>query len=119
MLFNHFQKLTRFPRLGLMMLAAGLVMVCQLLAVVMVGGNPVQKTSVRDLQQVALTGCIQRSSAVSRHDCIRQSRLESADRELAAASPPDEDSASINHLVVADEDVTSNSADRLRVAAAR
>ena len=119
MLFNHLQKLTRFPKLGLMMLAAGLVLVCQLLAVVMVGGNPIQKTNVVDLQQVALTGCIQRSSAVSRHGCIRQSQLESADRELAASSPPDEDPASINHLIVADEYVTSSGADTLRVAAAR
>lgn len=119
MLVTHLQKFTRFPRLGLVVLAAALVVVCQLLAVVMVGGNPLQSTGVRSLQQAALADCVQRGTSASRHGCIRQSQLESDDRELVVASPAEEESASINRLFAADEDVTSNSADKLRVAAAR
>ena len=119
MLFDHLQKLIRFPKLGLMVLAAALVVVCQLLAMVMVGGNPLQSSGVRDLQQAALADCIQRSISVSRHSCIRQSQLESDDRDRVASSPADEGSVSINHLFVADEAVTRSSADKLRVAVAR
>ena len=87
MFSDYLKKVTRFPTLGLMMLAGGLVVVCQLLAMVMVAGNPLQNTFVRDLQQVALADCIQRSTLATRHGCIRQSQLESVDQELTAAGP--------------------------------
>ena len=116
---EHLKKVTRFPTLGLMMLAGGLVVVCQLLAMVMVAGNPLQNAGVRDLQQVAFADCIQRSTSASRHGCIRQSQLESDDRELAAASPPDAESANTRNLAMTNEDATSDRADKLRVAAAR
>ena len=119
MFSDHWRKLTRFPQVGLMMLAAGLVGVCQLLAMVLVGGNPLQNTGLRDLQQVALADCIQRSTSASRHSCIRQSQLESDDRELLAASPADEESANTRNLAMTNEDATSDRADKLRVAAAR
>ena len=119
MFSDHWRKRTWFPQVGLMMLAAGLVGVCQLLAVVLVGGNPLQNTGLRDLQQVALADCIQRSTSASRHGCIRQSQLESADRELLAASPADEESANIRNLAMTNEGTTSDRADKLRVAAAR
>ena len=119
MFSDHWRKLTRFPQVGLMMLAAGLVGVCQLLAMVLVGGNPLQNTGLRDLQQVALADCIQRSTSASRHGCIRQSQLESDDRELLAASPADEESANTRNLAMTNEGATSDRADKLRVAAAR
>ena len=118
MFSDHLQKLTRFPRLGLMVLAAGLVVVCQLLAMLMVGDNPLQNTSVRDLQQVALADCVRHSTWATRHGCIGQSQLESDDRELLAASPVSEGSASRKDVVTANEGATSDSANRLRVAAA-
>ena len=119
MFSDYWRKLTRFPQVGLMMLAAGLVGVCQLLAMVLVGGNPLQNTGVRDLQQVALADCVQRSTSASRHGCIRQSQLESADREPLAASPADEESANTRNLAMTNEGATSDRADKLRVAAAR
>ena len=117
MFSDYWRKLTRFPQVGLMMLAAGLVGVCQLLAMVLVGGNPLQNTGVRDLQQVALAACIQRSTSASRHGCIRQSQLESDDRELLAASPADEESANTRNLAMTNEGTTSERGSMLRVAA--
>ena len=119
MFSDYWRKLTRFPQVGLMMLAAGLVGVCQLLAMVLVGGNPLQNTGVRDLQQAALADCVQRSTSASRHGCIRQSQLESADRELLAASPADEESANTRNLAMTNERTTSDRVDTMRIAAAR
>ena len=102
-----------------MVLAAGLVAFCQLLAMAMVGDGPRQNTSVRDRQRVAIADCIQRSTWATRHGCIRESQRESADRELAVVSPPDEPSAGIKSVVMEDEGATSDNADMLHVAAAR
>ena len=119
MLSDHWRKRPWFPQVGLMMLAAGLVGVCQLLAMVLVGGNPLQNTGLRDLQQAALADCIQRSTSASRHGCIRRSQLESDDRELAAASPADEESANTRNLAMTNERATSDRADTMRIAAVR
>lgn len=119
MFSDHPQDVTWFPRLGLMMLAAGLVAFCQLLAMALVGDSPRQNTSVRDRQRVALADCVQRSTWATRHECIRESQRESADQELVVASWPDEQSASIKSVVMEDEGAASDRADILHVAAAQ
>ena len=123
MFSDHLQKVTRFSQLGLVMLAGGLVFVCQLLAMAMVADKPFQNTGVRDLQQVApqvaLADCIQHSTGPARHGCIRQSQLESEGRELAGSSPASEGSAGITDVATEDESVTSDKTQMMRVAVAR
>lgn len=58
--------------------AAALVMVCQLVALAMVADHQVKQATVRDLQraaqQVAMADCVERSTGATRHGCIRQTQ---------------------------------------------
>lgn len=116
---SHLRKLAWFPTLGLMMLAAGLVVICQLLAMVMVVGQPLEKTSASAVQQLALADCIRRSTWATQHGCIRQSQLESDDQDLAVDNPVNNAPARIENIFMANGGVTSNKADKLRVAASQ
>ena len=126
MFSDHMQKSSRFPQTGLLMLAGGLVIVCQLVAMAMVADRQVQRAGVRDLQrvtqQLALADCIQRSTGSTRHLCIRQSQLDSSGHELAAASPAGEAGErtfSIKNVALVGEGATNDTADLMRVAATR
>lgn len=126
MFSDHMQKSSRFPQTGLLMLAGGLVIVCQLVAMAMVADRQVQRAGVRDLQrvtqQLALADCIQRSTGSTRHICIRQSQLDSSGYELAVASPASEAGErtfSIKNVAIAGDGATNETADLMRVAATR
>lgn len=111
----HLHKITRFPRPGLLMLAVGLVAVCQILAMIMVAGMPLQNTGVRDLQQlapqIALADCLRQSTSATRHGCIRQSQLESDEAEIAAGG--------LDGMKSRNKGATNDRVELLRVAVAR
>lgn len=78
MFSDHLQKVNHFPKINLLVAAAGLVMVCQLAALAMVADHQVKQANVRDLQraaqQVAMADCVERSTGATRHGCIRQTQ---------------------------------------------
>jgi hypothetical protein len=122
MFSDHMKKVNRFPQVSLLMLAGGLVIVCQLVAVAMVADQQVQRASVRDLQrvnqQVALADCIQRSTGPTRHGCILQSQIDSSGAELAATIPANDQTFTVKNIAIADEGMTSPAPDMMRVGAA-
>ena len=123
MLIQHMQKLTRFPQLGLMVLAGTLVLVCQLVAAALVAGAPPRSMGVRDLEhltpQVALADCMLYTTSASPHGCMLQAQLGATDTHLAAASPLDDALASIWNAAISSEGLPRGEADMMRVAAAR
>ncbi|HQS32016.1 MAG: hypothetical protein B7X59_09200 [Polaromonas sp. 39-63-203] len=78
MFSDHLQKVNHFPRIHLLVAAAALVMVCQLVALALVADHQVKQATVRDLQraaqQVAMADCVERSTGATRHGCIRQTQ---------------------------------------------
>jgi hypothetical protein len=118
MFSDHMKKVNRFPQVGLLILAGGLVIVCQLVAMAMVADRQVQRAGVRDLQrvaqQLALADCIQRSTGPTRHGCILQSQVESGS-ELPLASLTSEPNFAVKDLAMADGGVTSENPELLRV----
>ena len=78
MFSDHLQKMNHFPRINLLVAAAALVMVCQLVALALVADHQVKQANVRDLQraaqQVAMADCVERSTGATRHGCIRQTQ---------------------------------------------
>ena len=78
MFSDHLQKMNHFPKINLLVAAAGLVMVCELVALALVADHQVKQANVRDLQraaqQVAMADCVERSTGASRHGCIRQTQ---------------------------------------------
>jgi hypothetical protein len=126
MFSDHVKKPSRFPQAGLLVMAAGLVIVCQLIAMAMVADRQVQRAGVRDLQrvtqQLALSDCIQRSTGATRHICVRQSQqdayvkdVNSGATEIAIASPAVEPGFAVKNIAVADGSMTGSSAELIRV----
>jgi hypothetical protein len=123
MFSDHIKKVNRFPQAGLLVLAGGLVIVCQLIAMAMVADQQVQQAGVRDLQRVAqqtaLADCIQRSTGATRHICVRQAQLDadvsSGATEITVASPGAEPGLAAKAVAMADDGMTSNNADLIRV----
>jgi hypothetical protein len=122
MFFDHVKKANRFPQAGLLILAGGLVIVCQLVAMAMVADRQVQRAGVRDLQrvaqQLAWADCIQRSTGPTRHGCMLQSQPDAGGAELAAAKPADDQTFTVKNIAIADEGVTNPTADMMRVGVA-
>lgn len=119
MFSDHMPKMSRFPQTGLLIMAGGLVIVCQLVAMAMVADQQVQRAGVRDLQrvaqQVAFADCIQRSTGASRHGCIRQLQVDSSGGELLLASPASEQTFSTRKVAVAGDGVADAKATMMRV----
>jgi hypothetical protein len=126
MFSDHVKKVNRFPQAGMLILAGGLVIVCQLVAMAMVADQQVQRASVRDLQRVtqqtALADCIQRSTGSTRHICIRQSQLDadinSGVTEIVGASPANDQTFTVKNIAIADEVVTNPGTHMMRVGVA-
>ena len=82
----HLRKIDEAPHKTLLLVAAGLVMVCQLVAMALVAGEQVQKAQMRgDSQasrQVAMATCIETSRGVAVKGCFQ---LGSYDLETIAA----------------------------------
>jgi hypothetical protein len=86
MLTEHLRKFDELPYKTLLMVAAGLVILCQLAAMAVVADSQVAKAKLRDEQRraelVAIAHCMETSAGAARHNCIQQARI------VAAASPP-------------------------------
>jgi hypothetical protein len=75
MFSDHLRKIDEAPHKTLLLVAAGLVMVCQLVAMALVAGEQVQKAQMRgDSQasrQVAMATCIETSRGVAVKGCFQ------------------------------------------------
>lgn len=82
MFSDHLRKIDEAPHKVLLLVAAGLVMVCQLVAMALVAGEQVQKAQMRGdnqtSRQMAIASCVETSRGVAVKDCLR---LGSADLE--------------------------------------
>ena len=78
MFSDHLQKMNPLPKVNLLAAAAVLVMVCQLAALALVVDRQVKQASARELQritqEVAMADCVERSTGLTRHSCIRQTQ---------------------------------------------
>ena len=88
MFSDHLQKIDHTSGKTLFLIAAGLVIVCQLVAMVLVSMGQVQKAQSRDLSQAsaraAMAWCVESSWGDELKDCTRappsSSALPNADR---------------------------------------
>lgn len=73
MFSDHLQKIDQAPHKTLLLVASGLVIVCQLVAMALVAGEQVQKAQMRGdheaSHQAAIATCIESSKGVSVKDC--------------------------------------------------
>lgn len=76
MFSEHLRKIDEVPYKTLFVVAAGLVMVCQLVAMALVVDGQVARAKVRDAhhayEQMAVVQCMESSLGVARHSCIQQ-----------------------------------------------
>jgi len=93
MFSGHLRKFDELPYKTLLMVAAGLVIVCQLAAMAFVADSQVAKARLRDEQRraelVAIAHCMETSAGAARQNCIQQARV-----AATAPPPPAADSAS-------------------------
>ena len=97
MLSKQFQKIERTSSRNLFLIAAGLVIVCQLVAMALVADGQVKKASLREAQisaqNVALASCFETGSRFDRSNCMRQLQ---ADNPSAAINTMASDGAGLN-----------------------
>jgi hypothetical protein len=79
MLSEYLQKIREVQRRALLWAAAGLALICQLVAVAFVAGEQVAKARIRDYQRSiemqAVAQCIETRAGTARHRCIQQARV--------------------------------------------
>ena len=92
MFSDHLRRIDDAPHKTLLLVAAGLVRMCQLVAMALVAGEQVQKAQMRgDSQasrQVAVASCVESSRGMAIRDCFKldSSELEIQQVSLAAKS---------------------------------
>lgn len=78
MFSDHLQKLDRVSGRNLFLMAGGLVIACQLVAMVMVAGEQVKKAELRDSrmssQRAAIAQCFEGNSHAEQQSCMLQAR---------------------------------------------
>ena len=88
MFSDHLQKIDKLPYKTLLVIAAAMVFLCQLVAMVLVVDSQVEKAEMRDAHyssaQMVLADCSENYSGAVRNRCIEQMRS-----ELASASAAD------------------------------
>ncbi|MFS2035302.1 hypothetical protein ACEN8I_14875 [Polaromonas sp. CT11-55] len=88
----HLRKFDELPYKTLLMVAAGLVILCQLAAMVFVADSQVAKAKMRDDQRraelLAISQCMETRAGAARQNCIQQARA------ATNAQPPAADGAS-------------------------
>lgn len=86
MFSEHLRKFDELPYKTLLMVAAGLVILCQLAAMAFVADAQVAKAKLRDDQRraelTAIAHCMETRAGSARNSCIQQARV------VATASPP-------------------------------
>ena len=82
MFSDHLQKIDKLPYKALLIIAAGLVFLCQLVAMVLVVDGQVEKAQIRDAHyssaQMVIADCSENYSGLARSRCIEQMRSEIA-----------------------------------------
>jgi hypothetical protein len=86
MFSDHLRKIDEIPYKTLLLVAAGLVILCQLAAMAFVAESQVAKAKERDDQRraelMAISQCMETSAGAARSRCIQQARV------VAVAAPP-------------------------------
>jgi hypothetical protein len=82
MFSDHLSKIDEVPSRMLFLVAAGLVVLCQLVAMVMVVNGQVSMAQVRDSSRVfertAIKQCMESSLGATRHSCMQQVKAANA-----------------------------------------
>lgn len=88
MFSDYLQKIDKMPYKTLLVVAAGLVFLCQLVAMMLVVDSQVEKAEIRDARyssaQMVISDCSENYSGPVRSRCIEQMQL-----ELASSSAGD------------------------------
>ena len=75
MFSDHLRKFDEAPAKTLLLIAAGLVIVCQLVAMIMLAGGQVEKAQLREASQAgaraATASCIESSQGAALRECDR------------------------------------------------
>jgi hypothetical protein len=91
MFSEHLRKFDEMPYKTMLLVAAGLVILCQLAAMAFVADSQVAKAKLRDEQRraelVAIAHCMETNAGAARHNCIQQARV-----VAGASTPPAADS---------------------------
>lgn len=103
MFSDHLPKIDEVPNRTLFLVSAGLVVLCQLVAMAMVVDGQVSVAQVRDALRVsertAINQCMESSLGAARHSCILQAK---------AANTPVQDGQSTQALADTEEsDITA------------
>lgn len=79
MFSEHLKKFDEIRYRTLLWVAAGLVLLCQLVAVAFVADEQVTKARIREFQRhtemLAIAQCIENSAGAARQSCIQQARI--------------------------------------------
>ena len=79
MFSDHMPKIEEMPYKKLLLVAAGLVILCQLAAMAFVAESQVAKAKERDNQRkaelTAISQCMETSAGAARSQCIQQARV--------------------------------------------
>jgi hypothetical protein len=82
MFSDHLPKIDEVPSRVLFLVAAGLVILCQLVAMAMVVDGQVSMAQVRDAlrisERAAINLCMESSLGAARHDCMQQAQAANA-----------------------------------------
>ncbi len=95
MFSDHLPKIDRVSGRSLLLMAGGLVIVCQLVAMVLVAGEQVRKAELRDTQQsqqrAAIARCYEGATRAARQECMLQARngLLAGNQMAASVNTPD------------------------------
>ena len=95
MFSDHLRKIDEMPYKTMLLVAAGLVILCQLAAMAFVADSQVAKAKLRDEQRqaelAAIAHCMETSAGAARQSCIQQARVvATASPQPTAASAPKE-----------------------------
>ena len=87
MFSDHLQKIDKMPYKTLLVISAGLVFLCQLVAMVLVVDSQVEKAQIRDAQssaaQMVIADCSENYSGPARSRCIEQMQARLAAEPVA------------------------------------
>ena len=82
MFSDHLPKSQRISNHHLFLIAAALVIVCQLVAIAMVAGGQVKRAELREsqlaAQKIALVSCFESSARFDRNNCTRYMQSENS-----------------------------------------
>lgn len=90
MFSDHLPKIDRVSGRSLFLVAGGLVIACQLAAMVLVAGEQVKKAEMRDSQQsvqrAAIAKCFEGNTRAARQECMLQARNQSLGNPMTASA---------------------------------